>query len=164
MAIALTWLFNMRRLSFHPEICSRKFADTLADNPYLASLVKGISLQPRSHSRSAAKAFRSLVTLDGLQRITLGAYMADRCNDWGGHERFMGSGFPNLVLSKLNFARLFHILRRLCKDVHGNITTSLTFLYVTSSNIYVMHNKFVIFPISGRKQCDLNNLCSLVNL
>lgn len=88
--VSPTWLFyTQRRLYSHPDIhtfsAARRLEATLADNPYLASLVKAISLQPawyggRGHARalsSAAKVIRSLVGLDGLRRISFGGYVAD---------------------------------------------------------------------------------------
>ncbi|KAF9569761.1 hypothetical protein CPC08DRAFT_701639 [Agrocybe pediades] len=84
-SLSSTWLYYARkRLYQYPIIQSFsaavKLATSLETNPLLESLVRGISLQPVGCERRPQKqelwAVRSLLGLDGLQRVTLGGELA----------------------------------------------------------------------------------------
>jgi hypothetical protein len=91
-AVSHAWLYYVRqRLYACPDIRTfsavQKLANTLETNEYLASLVRGISLQPSGRSGSlqgvvgaikAMKAIRMLLGLEGLKRISVGGDMGER--------------------------------------------------------------------------------------
>lgn len=82
------WLIHARkRLYAHPNIhsfsASTLLARTLTDNPSLIPLITGISLRPMKTSdlvprleNNALSGLRSLLALEGLNRVTLGGELA----------------------------------------------------------------------------------------
>lgn len=90
--VSSAWLFYVRKQLYPcPDIRSfsaaQKLADTLKGNAYLASLVKGISLQPNVpacsfHVRrlppTAHKAIRELLQLEDLGRLTFGGDLTSK--------------------------------------------------------------------------------------
>ena len=87
--VSSAWLFYVRKQLYPcPDIRSfsaaQKLADTLKGSPYLASLVKGISLQPnaptcvRRLSPTAHRAIRELLQVEDLRRLAFGGHLASK--------------------------------------------------------------------------------------
>lgn len=114
--VSPAWLYYVRRRlyaspSLHSFSACAALAQALGSNPYLASLVRHLTLRPTriGASRSPSKdrmAVRSLLALEGLQSLVLGGELATQSG------RFLG-----FVTSADTLTRL---------HVDGSLCTSLT--------------------------------------